>query len=424
MDSLASLSCHHATDRTIPGLGSRGVASRSRLTCAVAVIVLTASACGSREQGQAHLTVGTSQRGAGIQALRRELLAAASELGPVTVDIRPFSNEGLRDALLRSQPRAGQGALDLAIVPDSWIAELVQRDLPVELPTGMLEPLQQQLVGQALLAVTIEGRAFAFPLSAEVPALVYDPTSFPSPPHTIDELLDAAMPPGVLSFACNLQRPEYVAPFIASLHGAMSDPEGLPRWTDEALGDTIQRLSGAWRAPGSWRAFHGDDIESLQLQMFAERRLASFVSGPWLLPALEITGRSFHIIPIPGFSGAPNLARAPVSYQCAVANRQSQWPDLALALGARLLRSDVNVRINRASGRLPVLLATYNAQRDDSSSQSFGFLRALAEGQPTGRSSSTDVLKRFGQLLATLANRTEPPMPKELHLLFPPGVTP
>lgn len=419
-----SLFRHQDSDRILLRFRCRGLVRRSPVLLAGIALLLALAGCSNEGQDQVHLIVGTSWRGPGIQTLRRELLAAASELGPVTVEVRSFSNEGLHDVLLHSQPRTGQGSLDLAIVPDQWIAELAQRDLLVELPAGLLEPLQQQLVGQAVIAVTIAERAFAFPLSAEVPALVYDPTSFPSPPRTIDELIDAPLPPAVLSFACDLQRPEFVMPFITSLHDMRNDAEGLSRSIGAAMGDAIQRLSRGWRAAGTWRAFQGDDVESLQVQMFAEHRLASFIAGPWLLPALENIGRPFLIIPIPGFAGAPNPARALVSYQCAVVNRQSQWADLALALGARLLRSDVNVRINRASGRLPVLLATYNAQRDDSSSNAFGFLRALDEGQPTGVPPSSDVLKRLGELLANLANRTEPPTPDELRALFQPEGTP
>jgi ABC-type glycerol-3-phosphate transport system substrate-binding protein len=247
--------------------------------------------CGDVSERRAHLTVGTYWGGAAIQTLHRELIRIAQELGSVDIDVRPFSYPGLDDYLSKNQPREAQDTVDLAVVPSDWLGQLAQREIIGEVPSARVEAMRRKLVGQSLLAVSDGAQVLAFPISADVDALVFDPGVFPSSPRTIDDVLSATLPPGVIPFALDLADPVQLAPFVSALQGSLVDRGGHLLWRDQEVVETVRRLRPAWASPERWAACHGVDLESLQLQLFAEGKLASFVAGPWLLQALEEANR-------------------------------------------------------------------------------------------------------------------------------------
>jgi len=397
---------------TAPAAGSCRRSHRS--PTAAAVLVAAASlllvACGGSGESVASLQVGTFWSGQAAQALNRELIRISRNLGPVTIEVRTFSVAALSDYLSRPQPFAEREPLDLAIVPHDWLGQLSQREIIAELPSERSQLLRQKLVAQALLAVSEGDRVFAYPISAEVLALVYDPTIFPHPPRTVDEILSTRFPRGTLSFALDISNPNALAPLVGSLQGGLIDREGNLVWRPDVVMATLERLRPAWGDVGGWQAFRGGDLESLQVQLYAEGKLASFVAGPWLLEALEKSGRPFAVMPIPGFAGAPAPARALVGYQCVVISRESRWGDLALEVGAQLLREETNETINRATRRLPVLLRSYESKQAMVTAGSFGFLRALEQGQfVPGTPHWSEEIQHAQQQLKSIASHEEPP---------------
>ncbi len=400
--------------RSYPQADRRGL--RPALSAAVRTVgvlafaALVASACRDAGELRAHLVLGTFWGGQASQALQRELIQISRELGPVSIEVRTFGVTALNDYLARPQPLAGRESLDLAIVPHHWLGQLAQREVIGELPVERAQFLRQRLVGQALLAVSDGDRVLGYPISAEVLALVYDPTVFPHPPRTLDEILATRFPAGVLPFALDVSSPTALAPLVGALQGRLIDADGNLVWSQPAVAATLERLRVVWGTPAGWRAFRGSDLESLQVQLYATGRLAAFVAGPWLLPALEAVGRPFAVMPIPEFEGAPAPARALVGYQCVIVSRESRWGDLALEVGARLLREDSSERINRANRRLPVLLSAYESKQGLTSNGSFGFLRALEQGQfVPGTPRWSEQMRKAEQQLESFASHPQPP---------------
>jgi maltose-binding protein MalE len=339
----------------------------------------------------------------------------AREIGPVTIDLRLLSATGLADYLLRSQPSREEGSLDLVVVPNDWLGQLFERDLICELPVARVDALQQRLVRQALLAVSDRDQVLAYPVSAEVLALVYDPDRFPSPPRTLDELLAAPLPAGVLPFALNVLSPSHLTPLVSSFQGSLLDRDGNFVWRDDALLTVLGRLGPLWRLPGAWETCRSDDPESLQLQLVSQGKLASFVAGPWLLEALEDAGHPFAVMPVPPFADSPFPARALVGYQCVAVLRESRWVDVALEAGARLLDDEVNERLNRSTRRLPVLLSSYQTKRAMTAPGTVGFLRALEGGQAFPPSANwSDGFQRASDRLQRLRALAASPSREEL----------
>ncbi len=389
--------------------GARARAAASLLAALLPALSLVA--CRGTGEPTASLQVGTFWSGQAAQALQRELIRISRGLGPVSIEVRTFSEAALSDYLSRPQPFAEREPLDLAIVPHDWLGQLAQREIIAELPSERTQLLRQRLVAQALHAVSDGDRVFGYPLSAEVLALVYDPTIFPHPPRTMDEILSMRFPAGVLPFALDVSDPGALAPLVGSLQGKLIDSDGNLVWLDNSVAAVLGRLRPIWLGGAGWRAFRGGDLESLQVQLYAEGKLATFVAGPWLLQALEKSGRPFAVMPIPGFAGAPGPARALVGYQCVVISRESRWGDLALEVGSQLLLQETNETINRATRRLPVLLRSYESRQGLITAGSFGFLRALEEGQfVPGTPHWNEEIQRVRHQLESIASHEQPPV--------------
>jgi arabinogalactan oligomer/maltooligosaccharide transport system substrate-binding protein len=381
---------------------------------ATAAAVAIAAACAERGETPAELTIGSAWSGRGASALNQELLRIGGSVGAVAIDVRFFSATGLNDYLLRSQPTTAPGALDLVVVPNDWLVQLSERELLAELPFAQVASLRERLVRQALLAVSTADRVLAFPVSAEVLALVYDPARFPSPPQTLDEILRATLPEGVQPFALNLLSAAHVAPLVSSFEGTLLDRDGNFVWRDSGLLAVLQRLAPLWRFAGAWEACRGNDPESLQLQLFIEGKLASFIGGPWLLEALEASGRPFAVMPIPGFADSPSPAQALVGYQCVAVTRETEWVDLAIEVAASFTDEATNEAINRATRRLPVLLDSYQNRRAMTSPGTVGFLRALESGQSFPPAASlSEGLQRVEGRLQRLRAHARPPLGPE-----------
>lgn len=390
--------------------------SRCRVSLWLAGLLL--AACGAQSEQPARLSVGTYWEGAAAQSLSRELFAIAHDLGEVGIDVHAHSVEALYDYLLRTQPEDSVSALDMAVVPSSWLGLLAQREVIVELPAAVTDGLPERLVSHALMSARYGEGTLGFPIGAEVIALVYDPLVFPREPQTLEEILATPLPPGVIPFATDLADPRHLAPFAASLQGSLVAENGLMDWRAGTVTAALTRLAAAWQPAGRWPAFCGEAADSLHVQLYAEGKLASFLAGPWLLPALDNIGRRYAVRPPPQLAGAPHPARSLVSYQCVVVARRSPWVDLALEVGRRLLDEGANRRITDASRSLPVLASSYRDPRGPSTGR-LGFLRALEDGQALPASAhDAPGTSAIGAHLRALAARPQPPTPAEIATLL------
>lgn len=366
---------------TSVGAAARNRTRRLAVLASLLPALLLAVSCHEAPRQYARLTVGTFWGGPAAEALQRELIGIADDMGAVHIDLRTFTLASLEDYVFRSQPLVGARRLDLMIVPNDWLGRLWQRRLVLEVPPQRVERLQQRLVRQALLAVSDSDHVLAYPICGEALALVYDPERFPAPPATMDQVLSTPMPPGVQPFAIDLSSPYYLAPLVSSYQGFLLDLSGSFTWRHEVVERVVEKLRPAWGSPLGWRICRGRDLESLQLQLFEDGRLASFLAGPWLLSALEAGEHPFAVVPIPPFADSPHSARALVGYQCAAVAHGSPWADVALDIAERLCSSPVNERLNLATRRLPVLLSSYRTEQALTSRGTIGFLRALEDGQ-------------------------------------------
>jgi len=208
------------------------------------------------------------------------------------------------------------------IVPNAWLGQLAQRGTITELPLSRVAHLQEQLVGQALLAVSDRDRVLAYPLALRCSPLFTTPSTSrrhlrASRKSWLQRCLDT------LPFACDLTNPFHVVPLLESLGGIEFTSGDVLTWNKASLIELFRRLAPLWKDEGAWRTCRGEDLESLQVQLFAEGRLASFLGGPWLLEALDKTGQPLAVDPIPSLVKGGPPVHSLVSYQCAAVLQQS-----------------------------------------------------------------------------------------------------
>lgn len=353
---------------------------------AVAALAIAAS-CGDDRERVVRLQVGTYWGGAAAEALREELLHACRGLEVAGVEMHLLGMRSLHERLLSESGPDSESDLDLALVPNDWLGLLTERMLIGELPASQAEALRASVVTQALLAVAEGDRLFAYPISAEALAIVYNPRFLPGEPRTLDDIFAADLPAGVVPFSIDIANLYHLAPLLTSYQGSLRRSDGSFAWDSTALGAVFRSLTPLLVDPASKAVCTAADPASLHVQLFAEERLASFVTGPWLLATLSKVAPPFAIAPIPPFRDSPRPARALVGYQSLVVIRRSPWNDLAHTVALRLLAPDTQLRLSARTSRLPVVRSAFTNGVSISNPAHVGFLRAVENGEPMPSSS-------------------------------------
>ncbi len=354
---------------------------------AIAAVAI-ATSCRDDGEGPARLRLGTFWGGPAAETLREEVLRACAGLDIAGLEVELVGMGTLHERLLSDISSDSTNGVDMAVVPNDWLGVLIERQLIGELPAAHAEKLRASVITQALLAVSgEEEQLFAYPLSAEALALVYNPRLLPGEPRTIDDIFAAHLPAGVVPFSVDLVNLYYLVPLLSSYQGSITTPDGSFAWSATSVGAMLRSLAPLRSVPEAQAVATAADAASLHVQLFASGRLASFVAGPWLVPTLRQIAPSFAVAPLPPFRDSPHAARALVGYQSLVVMRRSPWADLAHTVALRLLAPEVQLRLSAGTSRLPVERSAFASGVALSSPLLVGFLRAVESGQPMPSSS-------------------------------------
>ncbi|MEP0773090.1 MAG: extracellular solute-binding protein [Acidobacteriota bacterium] len=359
------------------GKGRRGW----RAILGVAAVLALMTSCGDERDRVVRLKVGTFWGGVAAEALGEEIRLACQGVEAVEAEIQLFNMSSLHERLLSEGGPDPASDLDLALIPNDWFGVLTERALIGELPAQQANVLREHVVTEALLAVSQDDRLFGYPISAEVLVLVYNPRLLPREPRSLDDLFSAPLAPGVVPFSIDLANIYHLTPLLASYQESMTRPDGSFAWDPAAAARVFRSLAPLWNDPAARSIATATDPASLHVQLFAEERLASFVAGPWLIPALASVGRPYAVAPIPPFRGSLHPARALVGYQSLVVIRQSPWGDLAHNVAMRLLDAESQLHLAARTARLPVVRGAFASGAATANPASLGFLRAMENGQ-------------------------------------------
>lgn len=326
------------------------------------------------------------------------------------VQVKVFSEPALRTQLVRQLPGTADEGLDMAIVPNYFLGQLHGRGILAEVPLALADHMRSALLRSAWAAVSEGERSVAVPINSDVVALLYHPGLLPQPPATIREIVEAKdFPRGVIPFSVNLMDP-------LSLAGYLLTPSGTQDLVSHHLDTSPRRVSAVMERlllPGmrasDWWLFRGDQLESLQVQLFAGERLAALVARPRVIPTLELLGAPMAVIPTPPLAPGDEPVRQVVTYQCLVVSAGSPWVDLAFRLAARMIDEETQHRLNQISRQLPVLAASYRLRPAIMSPGLLGFLRAMEGGitYPMAIDWDRDIADLHGILEREITQRQE-----------------
>lgn len=326
------------------------------------------------------LTVVTALPPSVATTLYRQISPLAQELAKVNVEIIPLPEFTLKETVMATAA-VGARPWDLAIVPSSWLRVLARQQVIREVPGHHVQQMEDATALLALLGMQVDGRTMAYPIAADVVALIFNTSLVPKEPSCLAELAQLSLPPGIMPLALNLTEYSLALPLLASAVGATTTLEKskLP----EALAALRQQLSPALGNGETWKLCLEPQAEAVFAELFAEQRLAAFIGSPKVLEVLAAAKVPFRVVPVP--PPCPNCPapRPWASFLTAVVSVACPYPDLAQQVGLELAIGQGNLAINLAMRTLPVLAGEESAKLLQDFPELFGFSRALAAAQLT-----------------------------------------
>ncbi|MGC8915560.1 MAG: extracellular solute-binding protein [Thermoanaerobaculum sp.] len=339
----------------------------------VALAALSALGCqGSERAPTLSLLAALPERD--VEVLQAELETLAPALGPASVRVQAVPVKVLEESVGALASQGASSRWDVAIVPSTWLGRLHQRQAILEVPAYQLRRLQTSVSPLALLAVTVEGTALAYPFSVDVPALFYNPRYFPQSPASLAEILAAHLPAGVLPLGLDLHDPNQVFPLFLAPTGAKF---GATKTAEDAAYACMRLLGSGPDRLFLWRLWTEPFAGKAQAQFFAEGRLAALVGGPQLLRLFETLKVPYAIASLPPSCSGCEPPRTQARVAALVVNSLCPYPDLAQRLALALASPERNLEINVATNTLPVVGSAEESQILAANPSLFRFQRVL-----------------------------------------------
>jgi len=185
---------------------------------------------------------------------------------------------------------------DLFIDAHERLGSFVERSLVAPVADAMTD--ERAFTDSAVDAVTIDGAAYALPLSQKCLALYYRTDLVAQPPKTLERMGDALRAPlGAGSFLLAYET-RLVYPHAAFLHGFggrlldADDGFGFVGHEAEASLTFVKRLIDAGTVPG-------DADGALVTRLFASGKAAFAINGPWLAAELDARSVPYRVAVLP-----------------------------------------------------------------------------------------------------------------------------
>jgi arabinogalactan oligomer/maltooligosaccharide transport system permease protein len=194
------------------------------------------------------------------------------------------------------------------------------------LPAGAVDTAM--IDAAALDAVSEGGQLYAVPLSTKCVALYYDTDLLPQAPATLEDLIAAPLPAGVLPLAYEANSSYFHAALLSGFGGELLDAKGGFAFDSEAGARSLALV----RDLSLKHAIPTEPSGPLVTQLFAEKQAAAVIGGPWLqsdlgtkvpyrvapLPKLAATGEPMRpLLTVEGAMLTPHGATRPLAVELA-----------------------------------------------------------------------------------------------------------
>ncbi len=297
----------------------------------------------------AELTVWHAYRAAEKEALEG-VIASWNGLGtPITVKLRVVPFDAFNDKITVVVPE-GRGP-DLFIFAHDLVGAWAEM--------GILEPLsswttEEDTAGffpNTVSALVYRDALYGLPLAFKCVALYYDKARIPTPPATLEALIETAKAHtdgqerfGLVYEAANLY---FHAPWVHGFGGEVLDSSEKARIHTPAA---EQALSLARRFVVSEKVTPPSITTAMVSGYFNDKKAAMVINGPWMRG--EISGVDYGVAPLPEVApGQP--ARPFLGVEAVFMNKRSEKKAAAMEL-MRFLVSNDSARLRFDTGKQPV----------------------------------------------------------------------
>lgn len=229
----------------------------------------------------------------------------------VTVEIKEIAENLQQTFVTASQEGSGP---DVVVGAHDWIGNLVQNG-SID-PVNLTAAQKSSFEASAIKAVTFNGQVYGAPYAMENIALIRNTELAPTAPATIDELIKtgqdlktAGKVSEILCLQIGAEGDAYhVYPFFASAGGSLfattasGDPD--PKNVTVGSADSVKAFTKlkeiGEKGTGALKTSIGSENAT---PLFAEKKCAFLVSGPWAIKDVKAGGVKYDITPVPGFAG-------------------------------------------------------------------------------------------------------------------------
>lgn len=315
-------------------------------------------------------------------AALKDVIAKFTAKTNVPVAIQELGFGDIRDQLKIAGP-AGEGA-DIIIGAHDWLGELVSNGLlePVDLPADVkakFDPVSIQ-------AFSYNGKLYGVPYGVEAVALIYNKDLVPTPPKTwaeMEKIAKQLQDEKKVDQGYVLQQgdPYHTYPLISAFGGYVfgKNPDASYKADDLGLDNTGGLAAAAELDKMVKDGLLRKDVDyNLMASLFADKKSAMMIGGPWMINDIKKAGINYGIAKIP--AGPAGKAVPFVGVQGFMVSAFAKNKDLAKAFLTEYLASDeVMQALYDVEPRSPAWLPV-RAKLDNPDLKAFG--KSAADGTP------------------------------------------
>lgn len=342
-------------------------------TATAEIVVASTAAAESRPPG-ALLLWHAYGAGSSEEVALFEVLGKARQNNPaLAIDVMQFPADRIFDQW-RTAVEVDSGP-DLLLAPNDTLPALARSGALLDL-TDRLQAQLSDVSAIGIAGMTVDGRLYGVPQSADLVALYYDRTRVPQPPATTDALLAAQQAGQTFGSVVNAY---FLHGFIPAFNGKVIDETGTVACPQQdGIVAAFEHLVDLKNSG----AFYDREYGRVE-EVFLEQNVVQFVNGPWALAQYETElGDALGVAPLPA-------AQAPsgplVNVDGIYLNPNSGAVDDAVALALAMT--------DAASAEIWANVANHVPVRDDvipADPLLQAFSAALATAQPVPTTSGFD----------------------------------
>ena len=343
-----------------------------RLALAAAALLASTSLSLALEEGMITIWMSADK---GAKQLEEAAARFTEELGiPVVIE----SPEPIPDKF--PQAAATGDGPDVVLWAHDRFGEWAASGLlaPVDLSSSFKEGVSDI----ALEAVTFNGETWAWPISLEAIALIYNKEYVSEPPKSFEEIASMETPDGVGKIMWDYNNTYFTMPLLAAGGGyAFQKKDGVFDGKDTGVNNEGARKGAALLKSmiDDGTMPKGVDYGIMDTAM-NKGEVAMVISGPWAWGNLETSGIDYGVAPLPSVDGSPSVPF--VGVYAAAVNAASPNKDLVKELFENYLLTEEGLTAWNAENSLGALANTAMQEAQSSDERIAATIEAAKAGTP------------------------------------------